>query len=356
MSLSYLEIGSLRNIKAAQLSPGEGINLIVGPNGSGKTSLLESIYLMGRGRSFRVAQSKRIVANGSKSLYVFGRVRQDGREHNVGITIDSGAFKAKIDGVFLKKSSELASLLPLLFISPSADRLVSGSPRQRRRFIDLGLFHVEHSFLSVWQRYNRILLQRNAVLRTGDRLGIRTWDNQLAQAGKSLHEARLGYVRELAEYATGYLERLLPIEGLKFSYQQGWPKDRELLDALVDQHDSDFKSGFTQRGPHRADLRINVAGQGAAQFLSGGQQKMVASALILAQAALYRSKLNKSCVMLVDDLPSELDPPRRKAFIDLLKDLAGQTFITATDIASIDMGEDEGYRVFHVEHGVLGES
>lgn len=352
MALNQLSIQNLRNIQATTFEPCDRLNLIYGPNGSGKTSILEAIYLLGRGKSFRSAYSRQIVRHEQSELTVFSRIfSADGRLHSLGIQIKEGRFRAKADGAFEQRSSALAALLPLLLISPDGDKLIKGSPRQRRRFMDWGLFHVEHEFLSVWQRYNRLLQQRNALLRRKRHDLLQAWDNQLVAAAERLDQFRRGYVDSLVHQAQQFLPRLLEFEGVEFRYQSGWPEADGYGEVLRANLDSDLKAGFTQRGPHRADLGMRVRGGAAAEVLSGGQQKLTACALLLAQASVFNQGKRENCIILVDDLPAELDTRHRHTFMQLLYSVGGQLFVTTTDRHLLDLGPFSEKRMFHVEQG-----
>ncbi len=354
MAIRLLSIHDLRNIQTASLEPCERLNLIFGPNGSGKTSILEAIYLLGRGKSFRSAYSRRIIRREQSSLTVFGKtLSANDCSDSLGIQIKEGKFRAKINGEIEKKSSNLASLLPLLLISPDADKLIKGSPRQRRRFIDWGLFHVEHEFLPVWQRYNRILLQRNSALRQNNGSVLDAWNDQLVEAALKLDQFRRGYLTQLVEQTQCILPKLLEIEACDFRYQPGWPISESYGAALIANVDSDIKAGFTQRGPHRAELSMRVVGRPAAEFLSGGQQKLAACSLLLAQASVFNLRREENCILLVDDLPAELDTRHRAKFMDLLYSIGGQVFVTATDASSLDISGYPNKQMFHVEHGVI---
>jgi len=352
MRLSHLAITNLRNIAEFSLEPGAHLNFIFGANGSGKTSILEAIYLLGRGRSFRSAYSSRIVRYGQHSLTLFGRVTDSQRDNNLGIQIKDGGFRAKLNGQFLKKSSDLAAIIPLLLITPDGDKLIKGSPRQRRRFLDWGLFHVEHQFLEMWQRYNRILMHRNAALRQGKSV-LAPWNLQLIEVAEQLDCLRREYATQLSAVVLLCFKELIGIENVEFKYQSGWSKEQSFSEALNSNLEGDIKAGFTQRGPHRADLVMQVDGRPAAEYLSGGQQKLAACALFLAQARLYSKRLNKPCILLVDDLPSELDQEHRQALLDILQSTHGQVFVTATDPLAINPSGYEDSKVFHVEQGCL---
>jgi DNA replication and repair protein RecF len=211
---------------------------------------------------------------------------------------------------------------------------------------------VEHQFLEVWQRYNRILAHRNAALRQG-RAILTPWNLQLIEVAEKLDSQRREYATELAIAAQQCFNELIGVDNVEFRYQSGWNKEQSFSEALNNHIESDIKAGFTQRGPHRADMVMQVDGRLAAEYLSGGQQKLAACALFLAQARLYSTKLNKPCILLVDDLPSELDKKHRKTLLDILYSTQGQLFVTSTDLSVVNPSEYEDSRVFHVEHGCL---
>lgn len=352
MCLSLLSIHNLRNIEAAQIEPSPRLNLLYGANGSGKTSILEAIYLLGRGKSFRSAYSRRIVTYTQPTLTVFGKAStKQGSTNTLGIQINDGRFRAKLNGKFEQKSSTLASVIPLLFISPDGDKLIKGSPRQRRRFIDWGLFHVKHEFLAVWQRYNRILQQRNAVLRQRNPSMLVTWDQQLVDVAAQLDTFRVQYVEDLAILAKQFMQKLLGFESVEFSYQPGWRRNEDFKEVLKANIESDIKLGFTQKGPHRADLVMRIDGRSAAEYLSGGQQKLAACSLLLAQASVFNKYKQEACLVLVDDLPAELDLAHRRLFMDLLYSIGGQVFVTATDANLLHLSDYPEKKMFHVEQG-----
>ncbi len=354
MALSHLEISNLRNIKNATLEPAEKINLISGLNGSGKTATLEAIYLLGRGRSFRSAHSRRIITHDEKHLTVFGEALADGVSSRIGVQIREGKFQAKVGGVLLRRSSALVQALPLLLISADGERLIAGSPRQRRRFLDWGLFHVEPEFLNHWQRYNRALAQRNASLRRQGTNDLLSWEQQLIPMALDLDACRRRYIKQLQPHFQRLFDDLLDVKGLTLDYRQGWPEEQSYAEALLQSRSHDQKSGHTQRGPHRADLLLKVMGRKADQILSGGQQKLTACALILAQAELYNQSLERKTILLVDDLPAELDSQKRQQLMNLLNRLESQVFVTATESMLVDISDFKKSRRFHVEQGSIG--
>ncbi len=350
MPLTSLDISNLRNIEKTVLHCHSSLNVIVGANGSGKTSLLEAIYLLGRGRSFRTSSHHSIIQNGQKEIFIVGKTTEQSAQF-IGIHISDGNLKAKANGQYLSKSSQLALILPLLMISPDADKLILGSPKQRRRFIDWGLFHVEQGYLTQWKRYNRVLTQRNTLLRQGACEETRHWDEQLITHANKLTQARMEYCIALEEIFQAYLALLTSGLQLDLSYRPGWSADETFSTALSRGLERDIKSGFTQKGPHRADLYITTHNRKAASYLSGGQQKLAACALILAQAKLLNERLGNTGVLLVDDLPAELDLNHRQNFLALLRELGSQLFVTTTEESLLPLDSFPNYSVFHVEHG-----
>lgn len=350
MGLSSLTIKNLRNLSEIVLEPGSRLNIIFGANGSGKSSILEAIYLLGRGRSFRTLNLRKIVRRDSGSLTLFATSQSD----RLGVEITDSNFIAKHNGSFINKRSDLVQLLPLLFISPDGDRLISGSPRQRRRFLDWGLFHVEQRFLEVWQRYKGALAQRNAALRRPDH-NLEIWNRQLGGIGEELDRYRKSYCNELSKIMSDLLPELTSVDPLDFKYVSGWNTEFNLIDYLNNQTTSDISAGFTQRGPHRGDFVITQHGKLASEQLSGGQKKIVACALILAQTMLLNQRLGYGCILLVDDLAAELDSLHRNKFVDLLFRLNGQVFITATDLSLFDTTKYGDTKMFHVEHGNVSQ-
>jgi DNA replication and repair protein RecF len=212
---------------------------------------------------------------------------------------------------------------------------------------------VEHGFLSAWQRYNRILQQRNAILRQKAVSQIAIWDAQFVDAALILNQFRVNYVENLVRLAQEYMQQLLNIDRVEFSYHSGWRQDEDFKHSLEASIESDMKLGFTQKGPHRADLVMKIDGRAAAEYLSGGQQKLAACSMMLSQASLFNQYNQDGCIILVDDLPSELDLEHRCLFMDLLYSIGGQVFVTATDINLLQLNAYSERKVFHVKHGEL---
>lgn len=350
MILARLAIRNLRNLIELDIKPAARLNLIIGENASGKTSMLEAIYLVGMARTFRNPKGPRLISHGKDELTVFGHL-VGAVEHRLGIRKSEEAQNLiQLDGKNIKRSAELAALFPLQLITPDSFRLLTDGPSRRRAFIDWSLFHVEHQFHDSWQRYRKLLKQRNTVLKSGQAGMLRHWDAGLIEAGLTIDRLRKEFVEQYREIVMPYLETLINGVQLSFEYRQGWRREMTLGQALEHSEQRDLKQGFTSVGPHRADLEIKCDGTAATDLLSRGQMKLLICAMKLAQIAYLKEKTGKVCVVLVDDLPAELDQKNRQRLIALLQDLDTQLFITATDRGLIDISGWPDSKVFHVKH------
>ncbi len=362
MSLSRVTVTAVRNLHAVTLSPSPRINILYGDNGSGKTSVLEAIHLLGLARSFRSVRLQPVIAHEQPSCTVFGQVELAAGGHsNLGVFRDrQGEFQIRIDGQNVRSAAELAESLPLQLINPDSFRLLEGAPKVRRQFLDWGVFHVEPRFLSAWQRLQKALRQRNSWLRHGtlDKASHAAWDRELCHAGDEIDAYRRDYIQALKPVFERILSELLELDGLTLSYYRGWDKERPLSEVLASTWQRDQQIGHTQAGPQRADLRLRLEGHNAAEILSRGQQKLVVCALRIAQGHLVNLAKRGQCIYLVDDLPSELDEQHRRALCRLLEDLNCQVFITCVDHELLKDGwrTDTPVAVFHVEHGRITQT
>jgi DNA replication and repair protein RecF len=350
----------VRNLRSVTLPALEKTNILFGDNGSGKTSVLESIFLLGMARSFRSNQVKSMITHGSERCTVFGEVvKASGGNQPLGVSRDlQGGLQAKIGGVNLRSSSELAEHLPLQLINADSFNLLLGSPGHRRQFLDWGVFHVEHHFQGIWQRFQRVLKQRNSLLRHGKISDAeqRSWDREICEAGEAIDKQRKRYFADLAPLFQRLVPRLSPdLAGVELRYRRGWDKNASLQEALDSSAKADREQGFTHVGPQRADVKVLFEGHVASETLSRGQQKMVVCALKLAQGQLMSQRKGRSCLYLVDDLPAELDRLHCRRVGEVLVELETQVYVTCVDIQELAGAWSEEWlgqsAMFHVEHG-----
>ena len=347
MPLAELALENLRCIQRAELVPAPGINLIFGPNASGKTSLLEGIYLLGRGRSFRTRNSERLIRHGEGTLNAVGRTLGALSQRLRVEVARNEATRAEIAGVAVGSLAQLAQAFPVQIIEPGVHRLIEeGSPR-RRRWLDWAVFHVEPNFIDTWQRYARAVRQRNAALRMAPDTA-RTWDSELVRHGEALNAARLRLLGSLKPHWAETVRQLADLPA-DLVYSTGWKQGLSLEESLTDSWERDRRRGLSHSGPHRADVYVRIDGRAAREILSRGQQKLVATAMILAQLKLLRELTSVVPTLLLDDPAAELDVEKLARFVEQVKSLHCQLILTSLEAAREPFGPPE--RTFHVEHG-----
>lgn len=350
MGLEHLRIDGVRCLREVALDLDPKRNYLWGLNGAGKTSCLEAVFLLARGRSFRLRQTARLVQHGREGLSVFGRVRDDeGRVHRMGIEFAHGQLSGHLDGEVVRSQAEMLRLFPVHVIDPRLHQLVEAGPSERRRYLDAGVFHVEQRFLDDWRHYRRVLGQRNAALKAAVAAAeLDVWTGPFLAAAAAVHESRSGYSERLANIVADRARDLVGHE-LKLSYRPGWRRGVTLAEALAEHRDRDRAAGFTQVGPHRADLKLEFDRGGVRETASRGQQKLVAAALVIAQVALFEQRTGRSGTVLIDDASAELDEPAQQRLRLALDSLQSQQILTGLSIETLR--PDPGFPVFHVEQG-----
>jgi DNA replication and repair protein RecF len=313
--LRRVQVTDFRCLQSAALELDPRFTLISGPNASGKTSLLEALYVLGRGRSFRTRRLEHLIRQGTEQFIVFGEVETADRRVPLGVEGSAVGIRAKIAGAKASSLAELALLFPVQIIDPEVHHLIEEGPSRRRRFLDWGVFHVEQSFVGHWQRYRQALKQRNAALKSGQAPAVvGAWDGELLQYGELLTRARAHYVDLLGKHAAIIGRNLLGME-LVLSYRPGWARDQSFAEALVKSSAHDRLNGATQVGPHRAELGIRLDGMGVKDRISRGQQKLLAASLLIAQLKLFPEDASIQPSLLLDDPAAELDDDRLAGLI-----------------------------------------
>jgi DNA replication and repair protein RecF len=348
MSLLELSVSDLRCIERAQLQTAPGLTLIWGDNGSGKTSLLEAIFMLGRGRSFRSRNNDRLIRYGQAHLRVSGEIRREsGSLETLTLEASREGTEAHIGARAASSLAELSQEFPVQVIDPGLHRLVEEGGYRRRRWLDWAVFHVEPPFISSWLRYTRTLKQRNAALRsaTGD---APIWDTELARLGESIATSRRRLVEELQPHWRDTVAALTGLD-VELHYLRGWSQERSLLEALAASRARDEARHMTHSGPHRADIALRLSGRPAREVLSRGQQKLVAAAMTVAQLRLLRALTELQPTLLLDDPAAELDGERLERFITQVASLKCQLVVTSLQPESRLFGTPE--RTFRVERG-----
>ncbi len=359
MYLARLDIHGLRNLREIQISLTPGANLFYGENGSGKTSLLEALFLLGRGRSFRTRTLDPVINQGVDDCTVFGLLKKEASELPLGVSRSRrGGFQFKVNGQSVSNTSSLAEAMPLLLLNADSFHLLDGGPQFRRQYVDWGVFHVEHSYRFIWQQFRKALKQRNSLLRH-DRIDedvMSVWDAEFVRMADQINHHRKKYLTDLIPRIKSVLSELSILQDIEFKYYPGWDASHKLSDVLLTTRQRDLQARVTNQGPHRADLKVRFNNKTANDVLSRGQIKILVTAMQIAQGFLFHERTGGQCLYLLDDLPAELDLTHRRKVGALLHRLGAQVFITGVvrdDLRLSWPESSKNIRMFHVEHGCI---
>ena len=377
MSVVKLITQNFRNLKHEPVILHPCLNFFIGDNGSGKSSLLEAIFYLGHGKSFRTSKSDVLAKYETEQFIVSVK---DNLDSQLGIARNTktACTYIKIDGVRQSKLSELAKHIAVQIVTPESFKLFFGGPKERRRFIDLGMFHVEQHFSEQWKSYNRILKQRNAYLKLGKNdSNLAYWTGQLEQYSATVNKLRSKYVEGLSVELQYWITLLLPdlTDKITVQFMKGWPAARSLAETFEQNIEREFSFGFSLYGAHKFDVKFLVDKQIIETKLSRGQQKLFLLALTFTQAKLIEKVNRVKPILLIDDIGAELDVNSRTLLSKAISKLNCQVIITAIDegvlqpffpvngmmpeagivedVLSTQNKNGEKCKVFHVKHGAV---
>lgn len=353
-------INSFRNLGEVNLQFSNSYNYIYGCNGSGKTSILEALYMLANGKSFRSSVKTHIIQHHKDKFTVFAKLEADGQEYRCGLekSVKENA-RLHINGERCRSIAKASEILPIILIDPHSYDLIEEGPSYRRHYMDWLLFHVKHDYRQIAQEYAKCLKQRNAALKQQlPKQVCQTWDPQLIELATTID----GYRKELLDNLQPFYQEMVaklqfPVE-VNLSYYQGWDKSSDFASGLLASFYKDQAIGYTAVGPQRADIKLMVEDIPASDVLSRGQSKLAIAALLLAQGSYYQSLMSNAPIYFVDDLASELDQQNRQNLYGLLADVEGQMFVTATEKELFPKSgpeavtEAENY-LFHVKQGEI---
>jgi len=349
--IKKLQIENFRNLEAVNIEPHPTLNVIYGDNGAGKTSILESLVVLSRGRSFRTTQAGELIGPKKGSFLVYAEtVRNNSSVQHIGLERSGKHWRARRNSKDLTQLSQLTRSLPVIIMEPNSHLLVSGPPEVRRKYIDWGMFHVEHEFLDTWRSFSKILKQRNAALRFRKTDVLDSLDEVFSELGVRLDEFRRNHVESIKEKIPGLLIQLSSgLEKVGLDYEKGWSSEA-LRDSLRVGREKDLERGMTGSGPHRADIALKYKNYAAKNIMSRGEQKVLSAALLLTQSEIL-SGLGEKPIILLDDLSSEFDEEHFNRVLEWTREGGAQIWFSGTKRHKI-IGE---HKVFHVERGSAQE-
>jgi len=360
MKLDKVQISHFRNIEDLSLTAHKSLNVFLGENGSGKSSILEALHYLGFARSFRTQKHRNVISHGQPGFTVFcSAIAEAGKQQHFGISrLADDSCNVNVNGQKSKRATDLVSFLPIQIFTPQSSDLLLGAPKLRRRYLDWLLFHVEQSFNLDFQVLNRSLKHLNALYKSSQpQQNFDYWNDIFCEKGEVISAKRASLLDEhLIQLINANLKDFLPEFSFEISYYRGWERGHSLKDALLKNKQRDQRNGFVSVGPHKADLRIKTQGINAHEILSRGQLRMLVAGMQLAQTQYLHAQTAKTSIFLLDDVGAELDEEKRKVFISRLNTSDTQLFVTAIDIKQLEFLENyNDKKVFHVEHGQVRE-
>ena len=355
MSIEKLVTQGFRNLKYQTITFHSDLNFILGDNGSGKSSLLEAIFFLGHGKSFRTTKTENITHYDS-SRFVVSIKSYNSMQLGVARDFEKGSTEIKLNGEKLTRLSDLAINFAVQVITPESFKLFFGGPKERRRFFDLGMFHVKHQFSNDWRDFSKVLKHRNACLRSyQQRSMLNYWTEQFCHLSENIADARKDYLLNLKNQLVEWLALLLPdiSSNITLQYIQGWNQQKKLTEILALNLEKEVELGYTSSGAHKFDVRFNIGRIPVENILSRGQQKLFLLALTLAQAKLIENVKRVKPILLIDDVGAELDIISRTPLKEAIDRLDCQIIISAIakDVLEPIIPSDNNYKMFHVKHG-----
>ena len=361
MRLLHLAVANFRNISSLRIEPGERFNLFYGLNGQGKTNLLEAIYLLGSPRSFRTSRLQELIKHGERMSKVRGSVESTGIRSKINIILETVGRRVDIDGKGVHRASDLHGRLNAVVFSPDDTGMVRMGPEARRRYLDRAVYTGDIGYLQCWHNYQKILKQRNQLLKCSDKTGLDAWTEKLAEAGGEVIERRLKFVAVLDnKFRKHYATISDDSETSRISYQPDGVLSAErghirmeLLELFKRHECSDERYGTTTAGPHRDDLTFLLDDRQLKAFGSQGQQKSFILALKMAEMDNLNDVFGESPLLLLDDMSSELDARRNYNLMEFLAARDIQIFVTTTERSPALLDAASHCAVFRMEDGNL---
>lgn len=363
MRIKRLRYASYRNLENVEFNPASGFNVFFGQNGQGKTNLLEGIYLLGHLKSFRAAHTETMIHCQQTKAVIESELTNGNVHHHVHLTLQREGKEIRLDGKRPQRISDVAEHIRQVLFSPEEVATVKGSPGLRRNLLDRAIFQIQPNYLEKMQNYFRLLKHRNQLLREQRSLQeIDVWSQGLREEAAVIRSTRLEFAAQLKPFFSQCYERLTaerekPAIYLRGEENPSVESQREYLDAEFSRLQEQEKLRRTTLiGPHRDDPKFQINEQDLKVYGSQGQQRTFVLAFKLALLQLLKEKTGKTAVLMLDDITSELDANRREALFSLIKETAGQVFITTTDPDLIMTQRDDDCLFCEVKNGQIDAS
>lgn len=365
MRLDRLAATDFRNLAAVEFAPDERLTVLCGPNGQGKTNLLEAVWLLTGGKSFRAGKDGELIRRGQSFAVLEAAFTGGGRPQTLRLTVGEKngprpGRQASLNGAAVARAAEVAGSFTAVVFEPDHLRLVKDGPAGRRRFLDAALCQCRPAHVGQLRRYHRVLAQKNALLKAyeitaGADLLLDTFNAALAESGGAVMEQRAAFLARLAPLAAAYYAEISRgAETLSIRYcpcaDPGQDAAAALAAKLSALRGAELRAGFALAGPHREDIEITLDGAPGRVFGSQGQQRSAVLAMKLAEADVLAEWLDDAPVLLLDDVLSELDEDRQAY---LLNHIGGrQTIVTTCDRAAFQRSNG---KLVAVENGTIKE-
>lgn len=357
MLLEQLSVSHCRIIESAELNLSSQVNLIFGDNGSGKSSILEAVSILSRGRSFRTSRIGDVIRSTEESLLVRAVCADQDHHYRIGIQKSKSTTRIRVNQQDIHSQAALSRYLPVTIIHPNSIELITGSPTNRRAFIDWIAFYLFPEFHKIWQNYQRVLKQRNLCLRVSSYLSaLPVWTDELIKSQIIIQNYRQRSLEVLKPQLGLLSEQLLKGQKLDIElttgFAQGMDLSPESQKAFYQQkRETDIKSARTLSGAHRAELQVIFNGHLAQQSASRGQLKLIAIAMLLAQSRSIDPDDLRKGIIAIDDLAAELDGENKQSLLTTLRGLQQQLLLTTTQAELIPLLDSD--RLFHVKQGMV---
>ena len=361
MKVERVSLENYRNYISQEITFHDGLNVICGLNASGKTNLMESIFVAAIGRSPRTKNEKELIKMGEDRAFIHLTLEKKFRSHKINVEIDkSEGKKINIDGAKITRLGELIGLLTVVYFSPDELKMIKEAPQERRRFMDLSLSQESKPYYVALSKYNHLLMQRNKLIKTTDYAEFSQtafiWETQMAEVAADIVIKRRAFIEKIGNIADDYHRRIAGEgEDITLVYEpcvEGENRDAikaALTEKLEESRQKDYELGYTSVGVHREDFNIKSKGVDLRKFGSQGQQRTAALVIKLAEIEYYYKESGEKPVLLLDDVLSELDERRRTALLEATK--GTQTLITCTEFNE----KAEEYHEIRISQGRLVE-